>query len=203
MKIMEGVEYLLVKENKTMYMKVIAIDGGPRKAGSTTTLVSHILKGAEKKGAETEIISLYDLDYSGCRGCLYCKSHNSCKQDDDMNIVYDKIWDADVILFATPVYFAQMTGQLKNCLDRLYALIDAEYVSRLSAGKKFGVVVTQGDESAPFCETIKSTIEFTMEFLGIESCGSINANGVHEAADLLRMTDLLAKAEAFGEKAVS
>lgn len=184
-------------------MKVIAIDGGPRKAGSTTTLVSHIMMGAEKKGAKTEIISLYDLDYSGCRGCLYCKSHDSCKQDDDMNIVYEKIRDADVILFATPVYFAQMTGQLKNCIDRLYALVDAEYAPRLPAGKKFGVVVTQGDESAPYCELITKTIEFAMELLRVTSCGSINANGVHEAAELLQMTDLLAKAEAFGEKVVS
>ena len=184
-------------------MKVIAIDGGPRKKGSTTTLVSHIMKGAEKKGAETEIISLYDLNYSGCHGCLYCKSHDSCAQDDDMNIVYEKIRDADVILFATPVYFAQMTGHLKICIDRLYALIDAEYMSRLPVGKKFGVVVTQADESTPFCEIIYKTIEFAMEFLKIESCGSINANGVQQAADLLQMTDLLAKAEAFGDKLVS
>jgi multimeric flavodoxin WrbA len=186
-----------------MVMKVIAIDGGPRKKGSTTTLVSHILKSAEKKGAETEIISLYDLNYSGCRGCLYCKSDDSCKQNDDMNIVYEKIQDADVILFATPVYFAQMTGQLKNCIDRLYAFMDAEYASRLPAGKKFGVVVTQGDESAPFCEEINKTIGFAMEFLRIEPCGSITANGVHQAADLLQMSDVLAKAEAFGERIVS
>ena len=184
-------------------MKIIAIDGGPRKKGSTTTLVSHILKGAEKKGAETEIISLYDLEYSGCRGCLHCKSHDSCKQDDDMNMVYEKIRNADIILFATPVYFAQMTGQLKNCIDRLYAFMDAEYNSRLPPGKKFGVVVTQGDESAPFCEEINKIIEFAMEFMKIESCGSINANGVHQAADLLQMTDLLAQAELFGGKIAS
>ena len=184
-------------------MKIIAIDGGPRKKGSTTTLVSYIMKGAEKKGAETEIIPLYDLNYSGCRGCLYCKSHDSCKQNDDMNVVYEKIRDADVILFATPVYFAQMTGQLKNCIDRLYAFIDAEYVSRLPAGKKFGVVVTQGDESAPFCEEICKIIGFAMEFVKIESCGSINANGVHQAEDLLRMADLLTKAETFGERIAS
>ena len=184
-------------------MKVISIDGGPRKAGSTTTLVSHIMKGAQRKGAETEMIHLYDLEYTGCLGCSYCKSHDVCKQDDDMSIVYEKMRDADIILFATPVYFAQMTGQLKNCIDRLFALIDGEFQPRLPAGKKYGVVVTQGDESAPYCEIISTTVGFAMGALHIDSCGTINANGVHEASDLLKMTDVIAQAEEFGEMVAS
>lgn len=141
-------------------MKVIGIVGSPRKNGNTNILVQQVLEGAAETGAETRTFILNEMNYKGCQGCEYCKSHDKCKLEDDLKEVFDELASADGVVFGSPIYFGQFTGQMRLFLDRCYSLINADFSPRLPAGKKAVVIETQGDLSP---ETFKNVYE---EFAG-------------------------------------
>lgn len=104
-------------------MKVIAVNGSPRKNWNTAQLLQQALKGAESVGAETELIHLYDLDYQGCVSCFGCKRKNAvacqCYRKDDLTPVLEKVYNAQALLLGSPIYFADVTGQMRCFLERL------------------------------------------------------------------------------------
>ena len=105
-------------------MKVIGINGSPRKKWNTATLVNKALEGAASQGAETEVINLYDLNYKGCISCFACKlkegkSYGHCAVNDDLKPVFKKIEEADAIIFGSPIYLSNVTGEMRSFLERL------------------------------------------------------------------------------------
>jgi multimeric flavodoxin WrbA len=105
-------------------MKVIAINGSPRKNWNTAMLLAKALEGAKSQGAETELIHLYDLNYKGCISCFACKtkggkSYGKCAVKDDLATVFKKIEQADALVFGSPVYLGNATGQMRSFLERL------------------------------------------------------------------------------------
>lgn len=101
-------------------MKLLTIMGSPRKNGNT----AHILKLIQKmapKNWEVEIITLIDYQIHGCKGCSYCQNdqtHFTCVQQDDANMLLNKIIEADVVIYGTPLYGHNYSGQLKVFFDR-------------------------------------------------------------------------------------
>ena len=101
-------------------MKVLGLIGSPRKHSNTDLLVSKILEGASANNNQTEKLYLYGLNISPCLDCRGCKKGNfRCVVDDDMQILYPKLEDADVIVFGTPLYWYGPTGKMKLMIDRL------------------------------------------------------------------------------------
>ncbi len=105
-------------------MKVIAVNGSPRKKWNTATLLEQALKGAASKGARTELVHLYDLDYRGCISCFSCKtrggkSYGKCAAKDGLTPVLDEIRGADGLILGSPVYFGTVSGEMKSFLERL------------------------------------------------------------------------------------
>ncbi|TYB91379.1 MAG: flavodoxin family protein [Kosmotoga sp.] len=105
-------------------MKVIAFNGSPRKKWNTATLLKKALEGASSKGAETELFHLYDLNYKGCISCFSCKmkngkSYGRCAVKDDLTPIFEKVLDADVLIFGSPIYLWAQTGQMRSFLERL------------------------------------------------------------------------------------
>ncbi len=98
-------------------IKVIGISGSPRKGGNTEILVKHSLEAAKKEGADTEIILLSEKKIEPCTACGGCSS-GSCIIDDDFVEVFDKITEADALIFACPSYYESMTPQMKALIDR-------------------------------------------------------------------------------------
>ena len=131
-------------------MKLVAFNGSPRKEGDTSRILKEIVKIADGKGYEVEYIDLADHDIGFCRGCMGCKRGDSCILEDDMQKMYGKIHEADVLVFGSPIYMCSETGLFKNFIDRLYALMaisekeDRMYDSRLTPGKKAIIVYTCG-----------------------------------------------------------
>lgn len=106
-------------------MKVISFNGSPRgRHGNTHIMVEHFLEGAADSGAQTENIILCDKKISHCLGCFACwtKTPGKCVIDDDMTALLEKIKEADIIVMASPVYVDNVTGILKNFLDRIIPL---------------------------------------------------------------------------------
>ncbi len=104
-------------------MKVIAVNGSPRKKNNTATLLQHALKGAESVGAETETVHLNDLNFKGCVSCFACKRKNGhpgkCAVKDDLAPVLEKVSKADGLVLGSPIYLADVTAATRAFIERL------------------------------------------------------------------------------------
>ena len=104
-------------------MKAIAVNGSPRKGWNTDMLLQQALKGAADAGAETELIELSDLTFSGCRSCFACKKAGAetgrCMWKDDLQPVLDKILSADVVFMGSPIYLGNVSGMMYCLMERL------------------------------------------------------------------------------------
>lgn len=107
-------------------MKIIAINGSPRKNNNTATLCKEFLDGVKSvdNNIETEIINIYDLNFTGCKSCFGCKraegnTYGKCIIKDDLINVLDKVANADGLVFGSPIYLGDISAQLKCFLERL------------------------------------------------------------------------------------
>lgn len=105
-------------------MKIIAINGSPRKEWNTATLLVHALDGAKSMGADTELIHLYDIEYKGCTSCFGCKlkagkSLGRCAMQDGLTPVLSDIEACDAIILGSPIYIGHVTGEMHSLLERL------------------------------------------------------------------------------------
>ncbi len=105
-------------------MKIMAFNGSPRKKWNTATLLQKALEGAASQGAKTELIHLYDLDYQGCISCFACKtlggkSYGKCAVQDDLASIFSRVEQADAILLGSPIYWGDVSGEMKSFMERL------------------------------------------------------------------------------------
>lgn len=109
---------------KGQAMKVIVLNATPRKAGNTSQLLKFAAKGAKEAGAEVEFIHLYDLNFTGCRGCMLCKRKGvercHCYWKDDLTPIIDKIFQADAVFIGTAIYLGRPTSRYFELLERLH-----------------------------------------------------------------------------------
>ncbi len=101
-------------------MKILAIVGSPRPKGNTSFLVDRALDEAARLGAETEKIVMSQHEVNPCLGHANCDSFESCSQKDDAGWIIDKFYEADGVILASPVYYLNVTAQMKAFLDRNY-----------------------------------------------------------------------------------
>jgi NAD(P)H-dependent FMN reductase len=111
---------------------VIGILGSPLPEGNTAILLERALKGAAAGGCTTETIAVNNLDFQPCMEMMFCKEHETCIMDDDMQQAYLKIRDADSIIVATPVMTMGIPGRLKSFIDRCQVFFMAKYVRNQS-----------------------------------------------------------------------
>ena len=102
----------------------MAFNGSPRKTNNTSTLLEYALKGAASRGATTELINLYDLNYKGCISCFACKtiggkSYGRCAVEDDLTEVFSRVEQADAIVLGSPIYYGTVSGEMKSFMERL------------------------------------------------------------------------------------
>ena len=113
-----------------MSKKILILSTSPRKGGNSDTLAEEFAKGAQEAGHEVEKIGLWDKTIGFCRGCLACQKTKRCVIHDDADIIAQKMQTADVIVFATPIYYYEMSGQMKTMLDRGNPLYSSDYAFR-------------------------------------------------------------------------
>jgi multimeric flavodoxin WrbA len=105
-------------------LKLLAINGSPRKTWNTATLLQKSVEGAASRGAATELIHLYDLTFKGCVSCFACKtlggaSYGRCAVKDDLTQIFEKVLETDVLILGSPIYFGSVTGEMQSFLERL------------------------------------------------------------------------------------
>jgi multimeric flavodoxin WrbA len=137
----------LYSEEKTM--NIVTLLGSPRSAGNSATIARRITAVAEELGAASRIFELNRLDYRGCQACYACKKgHEQCVLKDDLAEVLAAVAAADLVVLATPVYYGDITAQLKGYIDRTYSYLRPDYLSNPQPSrlgpKKLIFVLTQG-----------------------------------------------------------
>lgn len=131
-------------------MNILAVNGSPRKNGNTATLLTKAIEGAVSKGAATELIHLYDLSYKGCVSCFSCKlkggkSYGKCAYQDDLTPVLENVENADALILGSPIYFGNVTGQMRAFIERMafqYLVYDENGSSLVTKKKPIGFIYT-------------------------------------------------------------
>lgn len=161
--------------------KVIIISSSPRRGGNSDILCDRFLQGALESGHSAEKIFLKDHHIGYCVGCGYCFDHHTCSRKDDMASILDKLVDADVIVFSTPVYFYSMDAQMKTFIDRT----TPRYTEMKN--KDFYFILAAADEDkANLHRTMEAFRGFTEDCLdGAREAGVIYATGVWKAGEVL------------------
>jgi multimeric flavodoxin WrbA len=130
-------------------MKVVSLLGSPRPASNSSAIAQQFMKTAAELGAETLSFELNHLNYRGCQGCYVCKTTlERCVLKDDLAEVLDAVSQADILVLATPIYFGEITSQLKGFMDRTFSYLVPDYRSNPNPSrlgpKKLVFVQTQG-----------------------------------------------------------
>lgn len=115
-------EIIYAKTEKNM-KKIVIMDGGPRRNMNTAKMLESVARGAESAGAEVKTVRLYDMVYKGCISCMACKlkgkASNVCKYKDALAPVLEEIAQADGLVLGSPIYFGEVTSQMRAFLERL------------------------------------------------------------------------------------
>lgn len=163
-----------------MSKNVLILSTSPRKNGNSDRLAQMFLEGAREAGNQAELIRLADCRLEFCRGCLACQKTGRCVIRDDAREIVEKMAKADVLVFATPVYYYEMSGQLKTMLDRSNPLFASEYTFREV------YLLTAAAEDTP---EVPSRVEQGVEgwiscFDRCQLAGSVFAGGVTAVGDI-------------------
>lgn len=160
--------------------KILIISSSPRKNGNSELLVKEFANGALEKGNQVEIIYLREKQYSFCKGCLACQKIKHCVIDDDAVEIASKMHDSDIIVFATPVYYYSVSGQLKTILDRANPLFGTDY--------KFNdiyILATAAENGTGTFDGVEKAIQGWVDcFERAKILGTVFAGGVNDINDI-------------------
>lgn len=161
-----------------MTKNVLIISTSPRKGGNSETLADAFMSGAKEAGNQVEKICLYDKTIGFCKGCLACLKPHRCIIHDDADAIAQKMRRADVLVFATPIYYYEMCGQMKTMLDRANPLYDSDYAFR----DVYLLATATEDEDTTADGAIKGLTGWIdcfpkAKFAGVLFCGGVSAVG--------------------------
>ena len=178
-------------------MKILGIVGSPRRNGNTHLLVSRILAGAEHEGTATETIFLNDLNIKECDGCVACWKGRECPKNDDMNDIYPKIIESDILIFGTPVYWYAPTALMKAFIDR-FVYFNCPANRQKIRGKSAVIAIPYEEEGLETAVPLEMMFEKSFQYLEIKLIGKIIVPGVSEKGDILKKPDRLNEAYELG-----
>lgn len=160
--------------------KVLIISASQRVNSNSDILAKKVLQGVLDSGKEAEYVALKDKNIAFCKGCLACQKLKKCVIKDDANEITDKICEADVIVWATPIYYYEMSGQMKTMIDRANSL----YV-RDRKFKEVYLLATAADDDPKTIEKAYNGLQGWVDcFEGVELKGYFFVGGVWEAKEI-------------------
>ena len=189
-------------------MRVLGIAGSPRRGGNTDMLLNEVLRGAASQGAETKTIVLSQLNIAPCQHCDGCLETGSCKVEDDMQMIYDELEQADRLVLASPVHFMGVTAQTKAMIDRCQALWVRKYRLKLpplgnrQVERKGLFVSVGGMKLANLFEPSLATVKSWFKVLDIAYAGELVFPSVDEKGAIKDHPDALKQAFLAGQRLV-
>ncbi len=165
---------------------VLILSGSPRKGGNSDLLCDEFMKGAIESGNKVVKINVADKNIAPCRACYACKGTGKCAIKDDMADVLQAMIDADVLVFASPVYFYSIDAQLKALIDRTVARwLEVK-------NKEFYYIATCADEEKQSIETTLACFRGYADCVeGAKEMGVIYGTGVYEKGKILNTPQMV------------
>lgn len=180
-------------------MKILAIQGSPRKKGNTNRVLDEMIKGAEDNGHEVKKYYLQEMDINPCSGCEICAKGKDCRYDDDGAEIINQLAEGASIILASPIYFGQITAQAKTIVDRFYSIFN-------NPDKKFdgkaAMIITHAYPEKDIYETYIKLTE-AQPFLNnteLEFIETLEVAGVKFIGDVDKAEDDLKRAYEIGQK---
>lgn len=178
-----------------MTKKVLIISTSLRNNANSEILAHETERGAKEAGHEVEFITLKNKNIGFCKGCMACQKLGHCVINDDANEITAKMKESEVIVWATPVYYYEMSGQMKTLIYRANSL----YVTGYNF-KDVYVITTSADGSEDVVQTVLSGLQGWCACLpGTSIKGFVNGGGLEEPNDASQRTDLLKQAYELGK----
>ena len=154
-------------------MKIIILMGSPNRKGSTSILVENFVKGAQEAGHECDVIDICHADIHPCTGCVACGYEGPCVQKDDVEVIRGKLLTADMVVFATPLYYYGMSAQLKTVIDRFCA-----YNSSLNSRHlKSALLTVAWNADAWTFEALEAHYKTLVRYINFEDQGMVLGYG--------------------------
>lgn len=163
-----------------MSKKVLIISTSLRKGSNSEALAKEFEKGAKKAGHNVEMVYLQDKTINFCTGCLTCQETKRCVIRDDAAAIIQKMLTAEVIAFATPIYFYEMSGQMKTMLDRSNPLFPADYAFR----DIYLLATAAEEEESAMDRAVKGLTGWIDCFAKTNLKAVVRGNGVTDAGDI-------------------
>lgn len=178
-----------------MSKNVFIVSASARKNGNSATLAAEFAHGAVDAGHNVAKVDLFDLKLNFCLGCLACQKSEKCIIDDDINGLLSTVQNSDVLVFATPIYYYGLAGQLKTFLDRLNPLFN-----RRNRFKEVYLLASAAeDDQSAFDKALIGLQGWIECFEGVELKGVVRAGGVTAVGDI-QTTDFPHQAYELGRK---
>lgn len=178
-----------------MSKKVLIISTSLRNNANSEILARETEKGAREAGNEVEFITLKDKDIKFCKGCLACQKIGHCVINDDANEITEKMKEADVIIWATPVYYYEMSGQMKTMIDRANSLFATGH-----RFKEVYLIATAADSSKGVIQHVINGLNGWIAcFSGVKLSGYINGCGLESPNEAKSNSSLLQEAYNMGK----
>ena len=174
-----------------MGKKIVVLNGSPRKTGNTAALVREFTRGAEAAGHTVTEFFLDGMEIHGCKGCFGGRSSRECPcvQQDDMSRIYPAVRESDVVVLASPLYYWNMSGQLRTAVDRLFALEEGD--GNLLRGCGRASCLLMAAEGNGF-EDVRAYYDHLMEHLRWKNLGHVLAGGNMDTGDIAGKPELQA-----------
>jgi len=186
-------------------LKVLGIAGSPRRDGNTDLLLAEVMKGAASSGAEVKTIILNNLKITPCQHCDACLEAGNCQVQDDMQIIYKELEEADRVVLASPIQFMTVTAQMKAMIDRCQALWARKYVLKIpplgrDKDRKGLFISVGGRKVVNLFEPALATVRALFNTLNITYAGELLFHGVDEKGAIAKNTDALRQAFLAGQR---
>ena len=156
-------------------MNILVLNGSPRLNGNTVAMINAFQNGAVSTGHNVKVIHICQKNIHGCLSCEYCheKGNGVCIQKDDMTEIYDALYETDMLVLASPIYYHGISGQLKCCIDRFYSMAYPKKPERLS---KISMFLSSGDPDMYEGALFSFKGDF-LDYLGLENMGVLTSYG--------------------------
>ena len=178
-----------------MAKKILIISTSLRGGSNSDILARECEKGAKEAGHDVELISLKGKDIKYCIGCLSCQNTGSCVLTDDVADIMSKVKEAEVIVYATPIYYYEMCGQMKTLLDRLNPIFSADYSFR----DIYMIATAAEDEETVFDKAYNGLQGWVDCFEKATLKGIVTGGGIEDANDAPNHAEVLQKAYELGK----
>jgi len=180
---------------------ILGISGSPRKKGNSAFLLDRALQGAEAAGARRlPVVYVNELEFRGCQNCGGCAKTGVCVQKDGMAEVYPMLRQADIWLFASSIFFNNITGQLKSFFDRLFCL-DKPPGSKLSGRRSGGFIIVYEDKPRrDYLRCMDVYLKYLSWFADFVYTEALEGPRLAGPSDAATREELIVRAESMGQR---